>query len=80
MTVVLAILGAWLLLAVLTTVACAALARGGLHEDRARGYEAEHGRRSRRNPSRTADIQRRDRQDDRVHEVQRTADPSRVER
>jgi hypothetical protein len=37
-TVVLAIVGTWLLLAVLTTVACAALARGGLHEDRARGY------------------------------------------
>ena len=36
---VLAIVGAWLLLAVLTTVACAALARGGLDEDRARGYE-----------------------------------------
>ena len=38
LSVVLAIAGAWLLLAVLTTVACAALARGGLHEDRARGY------------------------------------------
>ena len=37
-TVVLAIVGTWLLLAVLTTVACAALARGGLREDRARGY------------------------------------------
>ena len=39
LTVVLVIVGVWLLLAVLTTVACAALARGGLHEDRARGYE-----------------------------------------
>ena len=41
LSVVLAIAGAWLLLAVLTTVACAALARGGLHEDRARGYAPE---------------------------------------
>ena len=40
-TVVLAIAVAWLLLGVLTTVACAALARGGLQEDRARGYEPE---------------------------------------
>ncbi len=40
-TVVLAIVGAWLLLSVVTTVACAALARGGLHEDRARGYAPE---------------------------------------
>jgi hypothetical protein len=37
-TVVLVIVGAWLLLSLITTVACAALARGGLHEDRARGY------------------------------------------
>ena len=36
--VVLAIVGVWLLLSVATTIACAALARGGLHEDRARGY------------------------------------------
>jgi hypothetical protein len=40
-TVVLAIVGAWLLLSVVTTVACAALARGGLREDRARGYAPE---------------------------------------
>jgi hypothetical protein len=39
LTVVLAIVGAWLLLSIVTTIACAALARGGLHEDRARGYE-----------------------------------------
>jgi len=38
LTVVLAIAGAWLLLSIITTVACAALARGGLNEDRARGY------------------------------------------
>ncbi len=37
-TVVLAIVGAWLLLSVITAVACAAVARGGLREDRARGY------------------------------------------
>jgi hypothetical protein len=37
-TVVLVILGTWLLLSIVTTVACAALARGGLQEDRARGY------------------------------------------
>lgn len=36
--VVLAVLGAWLLLSVVTTMACAALARGGVQEDRARGY------------------------------------------
>ncbi len=51
LSVVLAIVCAWLLLAVLTTVACAALARGGLHEDRARGYapdrQAEADRRGR---------------------------------
>ncbi len=40
-TVVLAIVGVWLLLSVVTTVACAALARGGLHEDRVRGYAAQ---------------------------------------
>ncbi len=40
-TVVLAIVGGWLLLSVVTTVACASLARGGLHEDRARGYASE---------------------------------------
>ncbi len=38
---VLAILGASVLLWVLTAGACAALARGGLHEDRARGYASE---------------------------------------
>ncbi len=40
-TVVLAIVGVWLLLSVVTTVACASLARGGLHEHRARGYVSE---------------------------------------
>ena len=38
LTVILLALGVWLLLALVTTAACAALARGGLHEDRARGY------------------------------------------
>ena len=37
-TVLLAILGAWLLLSVVATIACAAVGRGGLNEDRARGY------------------------------------------
>lgn len=37
-TVVLVVIGAWLLLSVVTAVACAAVARGGLREDRARGY------------------------------------------
>lgn len=43
-TVVLAILGGWMLLSLLTTAACAALVRGGQGEDRARGYveEPEH--------------------------------------
>ena len=41
-SVVLAIVGAWLVLSIVTTVACAALARGGLHEDRARGYAPPH--------------------------------------
>ncbi len=30
--------GTWLLLAILTTLACAAVARGGAREDTARGY------------------------------------------
>jgi hypothetical protein len=36
--VVLAVLGAWLVLSALTAVGCAAVARGGAEEDRARGY------------------------------------------
>jgi hypothetical protein len=36
--VVLAVLGAWLLIAVMTTVACVAVVRGGAREDRLRGF------------------------------------------
>jgi hypothetical protein len=35
---VLAFLGAWLVVSALTAVVCAAVVRGGLQEDRARGY------------------------------------------
>ena len=40
-TVILAVLGAWILLSIITTVACAALVRGGASEDRARGYTSD---------------------------------------
>jgi hypothetical protein len=36
--VVLAVLGAWLVLSALAAVGCAAVVRGGVEEDRARGY------------------------------------------
>ena len=35
---VLALLAAWCLLSVLTAAACAAILRGGVEEDRARGF------------------------------------------
>jgi hypothetical protein len=37
-TVVVAVFGAWLLLSVVTTAACAVLARGGRRQENARGY------------------------------------------
>ena len=36
--VVLAVLGVWFVLSALTAVGCAAVVRGGVAEDRARGY------------------------------------------
>jgi hypothetical protein len=36
--VVLAVLVAWLVVSALTAVACASVMRGGVEEDRARGY------------------------------------------
>jgi hypothetical protein len=36
--VVLAVLGVWFVLSALTAVGCAAVVRGGVEEDRARGY------------------------------------------
>lgn len=43
-TVVLVILGGWLVLSLVTTAVCAALVRGGQGEDRALGYVEERER------------------------------------
>ena len=39
--VILAIIGTWLVLSVVTSRACAAVVRGGQREDRARGYDQD---------------------------------------
>jgi hypothetical protein len=39
---ILTAVGAWFVLSVLVTVACAAVVRGGQREDRMRGYLTDH--------------------------------------